>query len=166
MRRSAVLHICVALVFVSVPASAQKAAVVNFKFDYDSVITCSRPINLNNWKGSADHGSGVLHSDGTASFDLSLGGSQVHFDGRLGGGPMPAPFGTSRLNVVNRNQLRAVWSLPNNDIIMNFKVAPGFCQVSGASHLRGGAREHNTVILGQLAYCSQLRITRISCTAS
>jgi len=164
MRRSAVLLIWVALMFVSVPASAQKAAAVNFKFDFDNVITCSRPINLNNKEGSG-HGSGVLHSDGTASFDLSLATSQIHFDQRLGGGPSPAPFGTTRLNVVNRNQLRAVWSFPNNDIVMNFKVGPGSCQASGASHLRGGAREHNTVILGQLAYCSQLRITRISCTA-
>lgn len=164
MRRSAVLLISVALVFVSVPASAQKSAVVNFKFDFDTVVTCSRPMNLKD-QGSRGRGSGVLHSDGSASLDLSLATSQIYFDGKLGGGPIPAPFGTSRLNVVNRNQLRAVWSLPNNDIILNFKVIPASCQATAVSHLRGGAREHNTVIFGQLAYCSQLRITRISCAA-
>lgn len=164
MRRSAVFLFSVGLVFVSVHASAQKSA-VNFKFDFETVITCSRPMNLNNY-GTRGSGSGVLHSDGSAAFDLSLATSQIHFDERLGGGSRPAPFGTSRLNVVNRNQLRAVWSLPNNDIVLNFKVTPASCQATAASHLRGGAREHNTVILGQLAYCSQLRITRISCAGS
>jgi len=164
MRSSAVWFISIAFVLIPVPALAQKSAVVNFKFDIDSVITCNRPMKLDN-QGAHGRGSGVLHSDGSASFDLSLATSQIHFDARLGGGPIPAPFGTSRLNVVNRNQLRAVWSLPNNDIVLNFKVAPASCQVTGASHLRGGAREHNTVILGQLAYCSQLQITRIGCTA-
>lgn|SRR5665213_3573125 len=164
MPRSAALFISVALVFVSVPASAQKSAVVKFKFDFDTIVTCSRPMNLNN-QGGRGRGSGVLNSDGSASFDLSLATSQIHFDARLGGGPRPAPFGISRLNVVNRNELRAVWSLPNNDIILNFKVTPASCQATGVSHLRGRARAHNTVIFGQLAYCSQLRITRISCVA-
>lgn len=165
MRRSVVWLISVAAVFVSIPASAQKSSAVNFKFDFDTFITCSRPMRLNNYN-THGRGSGALHSDGSASFDLSLATSQIHFDARLGGGPRPAPFGTSRLNVVNRNQLRAVWSLPNNDIVLNFKVTPAFCQATGASHLRRGAQEHNTPILGQLGYCSQLRITRIGCMAS
>jgi hypothetical protein len=146
---------------VSTPASAQKSA-IKFKFDFETVVSCSRPVNVTN-SAARGSGSGVLNTDGSASFDLSLATSTVHFDAKLGRSN-PAPFGTSRLSVVNRHQLRAVWSLPNNDIIMNFSVASDSCQASAVSRLRRGAREHNSVILGQLAYCSKLEITRTSCT--
>ena len=146
---------------VPVPALAQKSA-IKFKFDFETVVSCSRPVSVTN---SSSHGSGagVLNADGSASFDLSLATSSVHFDAKLGRSS-PAPFGTSRLSVVNRHQLRAVWSLPNNDIVMNFSVASDSCHASAVSQLRRGAREHNTVILGQLATCSKLEITRTSCT--
>lgn len=147
---------------VSAPASAQKSA-VNFKFDFGTVVTCREPVNLTN---SVSHGSGsgVLNANGSASFDLSLATSTIRFDTKLGGGSSPAPFGTSRLNVVNQHQLRAVWSLPNNDIVMNLRVTSDSCQATAASQLRRGAREHNSVILGQLAYCSKLQITGVHCT--
>ena len=149
------------LTLVSAPASAQKSA-VNFKFNFGSVVTCREPVTLTN-VGARGSGSGVLNSNGTASFDLSLATSTIHFDTKLGGGSSPAPFGTSRLNVVNQHQLRAVWSLPNNDIVMNLKVAPDSCQATAVSHLHRGAHEHNTVILGQLASCSKLEINGMRC---
>lgn len=161
MRYSALLLIAV-MMLVSAPASAQQPA-VNFKFDFDVVVTCREPVNVTN-SATRGSGSGVLSSNGSASFDLSLATSTVHFDAKLGGGSNAAPFGTSRLNVVNAHQLRAVWSLPNNDIIMNFKVASDSCQASAVSQLRRGKQEHNSVILGQLAYCSKLQITRTGCT--
>ena len=160
MRRLAFL--AVVMMLVSAPASAQKSA-VNFKFDFGTVVTCREPVNVTN-SGTRGSGSGVLNSNGTASFDLSLATSTVHFDAKLGNGTSPAPFGTSRLNVVNQHQLRAVWSLPNNDIVMNFRVTSDSCQATAVSQLRRGAREHNSVILGQLAYCSKLEITGIRCT--
>ncbi len=147
---------------VSQPASAQKPA-VNFKFDFGVVVSCREPVNVTN-SSTRGSGAGVLNSNGTASFDLSLATSSVHFDARLGGGSSPAPFGTSRLNVVNQHQLRAVWSLPNNDIVMNFRVTQNACQATAVSQLRHGAHEHNSVILGQLASCSKLQITGINCT--
>lgn len=160
MRHSAMLLVAV-MTLVSAPASAQKSA-VNFKFDFGTVVTCRAPVNVTN-SSTRGSGSGVLNSNGGASFDLSLATSTVHFEAKLGGGSNPAPFGTSRLNVVNAHQLRAVWSLPNNDIIMSFKVASDSCQATAVSQLRRGKQEHNSVILGQLAYCSKLQITNISC---
>jgi hypothetical protein len=160
--RSGSLLLATVIALVSAPASAQKS-LVHFKFHFETVVTCSRPVNVTNSE-SRGSGSGVLNADGSASFDLSLATSTtIHFDAKLGSSSNPAPFGTSRLSVVNRNQLRAVWSLPNNDIIMNFRVASDSCQASAVSQLRRGAREHNTVILSQLAYCSKLQITHASC---
>ncbi len=165
MQRFAISLLALVLsALISLPALAQNSA-VNFKFDFETVVSCSRPLGLSNYK-SRGSGSGVLNSDGSASLDLSLPTSKIHFDAKLGRGPTPAPFGTSRMNVVNRNQLRAVWSLPNNDIVMNLKVTPASCRATGGSHLRAGAREHNSVMLGQLAYCTQLRINVLSCVAS
>ena len=160
MRRLAVLLVVI-MTPVSAPASAQKSS-VNFKFDFGTVVTCRAPVNVTNF-GTRGSGSGVLNSNGSASFDLSLATSTVHFDAKLGGGSNPAPFGTSRLNVVNAHQLRAVWSLPNNDIIMNLNVTSDSCRATAVSQLRRGAREHNSVILGQLAYCSKLQITNVNC---
>jgi hypothetical protein len=160
--RSLLLAMVMALVstLVSTPASAQKSS-IRFKFDFETIVTCSRPVNVTNFAARGS-GAGVLNTDGSASFDLSLATSTVHFDARLGRSN-PAPFGTSRLSVVNRHQLRAVWSLPNNDIIMNLSVTSDSCHASAVSQLRRGAREHNSVILGQLAYCGKLEITRTSC---
>ena len=159
--RSSSLLLAAVMALVSTPASAQKSS-VHFQFNFDTVVTCSRPVNVTNF-ATRGSGSGVLNSDGRASFDLSLATSSVHFDAKLGKSS-PALFGTSRLSVVNRHQLRAAWSLPNNDIIMNFRVNSNSCQASAVSQLRRGAREHNTVILGQLAYCTKLQITPTSCT--
>jgi hypothetical protein len=160
MRMSLLLAAIVALA--SAPATAQKSG-VNFKFGFETTVTCSRPLSVTD---SVTHGSGsgVLNSDGSASFDLSLATSgTIHFDAKLGRSN-PAPFGTSRLAVVSRNQLRAIWSLPNNDLIMNFKITSESCQATAVSRLRRGAREHNGVILGQLAYCSKFQITQTSCS--
>lgn len=165
MKRRATFFAFFVLSFISIPAHAQRA-VVNLAFDLDGVATCSRPIAINNFpvRGS---GSGALNDDGSASLNFSLNGdAPIRFDAKLGGGARPAPFGTSRLNVVNRNQLRAVWSLPNNDIVLNFRARPGSCQATAVSQLRRGAREHNVVSGGQLAYCGQLRVTRISCVGT
>lgn len=161
MRTSSLL-LAIVMALASAPASAQKSS-VHFKFGFEAVVTCSRPVNVTN-SATRGSGSGVLNSDRSASFDLSLATSSVHFDAKLGSRSNPAPFGTSRLSVVNRNQLRAVWSLPNNDIIMNFRVISDSCKATAVSRLRRGAREHNSVILGQLAYCSKLQITGTSCT--
>jgi len=164
MRSAALLLamlMAIVLELVPAPASAQKSA-IRFKFDFETVVSCSRPVNVTN-SATRGSGAGVLNTDGSASFDLSLATSTVHFDARLGRSS-PAPFGTSRLSVVNRHQLRAVWSLPNNDIVMNFSVTSDSCHASAVSQLRRGAREHNAVILGQLAYCSKLEIARTSCT--
>jgi hypothetical protein len=160
MRR--LVFLVAVMTLVAAPAPAQKSA-VNFKFDFGTVVTCREPVNLTN-SSSRGNGSGVLNSNGSASFDLSLATSTIHFDAKLGGGSSSAPFGATRLNVVNQHQLRAVWSLPNNDIIMNLSVNSDSCQATAVSQLRRGAKEHNSVIFGKLAYCSKLQITGVHCT--
>jgi len=154
------------LVLCGSPSLAQDG-VFRMNFSFDGVVDCTRPMATQNF---AMHGAGtaVLYSDRTATLDYTQRGltmTAVRFDAKLGGAASPAPGGTAALRVVSRNQLRAVWSLPNNDMILNVSVARNSCAAKIDVRLKGGAREYSLYDSGILVYCSRPRIMNVACQA-
>jgi len=148
------------------PSLAQEG-IFHMNFSFDGMVNCTRPLAVQNF---TLHGEGraVLYSDKRATLDYTqrgLSSTQVNFDAKLGGAPSPAPGGTASLRVVNRNQLRAVWSLPNNDLILNVSVARNSCVAKIDARLKGGAREYSLYDSGILVYCSRPRIMNVACRA-
>lgn len=148
------------------PLPAQEG-VLNVSFSFDGMVSCTRPLAAQNFKL---HGQGraVLYSDKRATLDYTQRGltsTLVQFDAKLGGAPSPAPGGTASLRVVNRNTLRAVWSLPNNDLILNVSVSRNSCVAKIDVRLKGGAREYSLYDSGILSYCSRPRIMNVTCQA-
>ena len=148
------------------PLLAQEG-VLNMSFSFDGVVNCTRPLAVQNF---SLHGEGraVLYSDKRATLDYTqrgLSSTQVNFDAKLGGAPSPAPGGTASLRVVSRNTLRAVWSLPNNDLILNVSVSRNSCVAKIDARLTGGAREYTFYDSGMLVYCSRPRIMNVACQA-
>lgn len=146
------------------PSLAQEG-VFRMNFSFDGLVNCTRPIAAQNF---AMHGEGaaVLYSDRRATLDYTQRGlttTPVRFDAKLGGAPSPAPGGTASLRVISRNQLRAVWSLPNNDMILNVSVARNSCVAKIDVRLKGGAREYSLYDSGILVYCSRPRIMNVAC---
>jgi hypothetical protein len=149
------------------PLLAQEG-VLRVNFSFDGSVDCTRPIAVRNFALRGE-GTAVLYSDRRATMDYTqrgLSSTQVRFDAKLGGAPSPAPGGTASLRVVNRNKLRAVWSLPNNDIILNVSVGRNSCVATLDARLKRGAREFSVYDSGMLAYCGRPRISQISCQAS
>jgi len=111
-----------------------------------------------------------MNADKTASADLAITGvlftSKVHFDARLGGGAQPAPGGTSRLRVVAKNRLQAVWDLPNNQLILDIAATGrSSCSVRLNIKLKPGKREY-TMFDGAITYyCSKQQLLSSSCEA-
>ena len=151
----------------SATSSLAQEGVLNVSFSFDGVVNCTRPLAAQNF---ALHGEGraVLYSDKRATLAYTQRGltsTQVNFDAKLGGAPSPAPGGTASLRVVNRNTLRAVWSLPNNDLILNLSVSRNSCVAKIDVRLTGGAREYSLYDSGILVYCSRPRIMNVACQA-
>lgn len=152
------------LLCVASPLPAQEG-VFNMSFSFDGVVNCTRPVPVQNF---SLHGEGraTLYSDKRATLDYTqrgLSSTQVNFDAKLGGAPSPAPGGTASLRVVNRNTLRAVWSLPNTDLILNVSVSRNSCVAKIDARQRGGAREYSLYDSGMLVYCSRPRIMNVAC---
>jgi uncharacterized protein YceH (UPF0502 family) len=87
----------------------------------------------------------------------------VHFDARLGGRPQPAPGGTSQLRVVSSNRLRAIWDLPNNQLILDIKAARESCSLVLNIKLKPGKREYTMFDGRRFHYCSNRRIIATAC---
>lgn len=152
------------LLCVASPSPAQEG-VFNMSFSFDGVVNCTRPMAVQNF---SLHGEGraILYSDKRATLDYTqrgLSSTQVNFDAKLGGAPSPAPGGTASLRVVNRKTLRAVWSLPNTDLILNVSVARNSCVARIDARQKGGAREYSLYDSGMLVYCSRPRIMNVAC---
>lgn len=162
------LSFVLALSFSFSMQSIAQEGVLHLKFSFDGVVDCTRPIAVQNFTLHGE-GSAVLYSDRQATLDYTqrgLSSTQVRFDAKLGGAPSPAPGGTASLRVVNRRQLRAVWSLPNNDLILNVSVARNSCVARLDSRLKAGAREYSLYDSGILVYCGRPRISQVACQAN
>lgn len=87
----------VAAVACSIPPIAQPA-VARFHIRLSGSVDCQQPIAATNIPISGD-GTGVLNSDGSASADATetafVFSNTIHFDGRTGARPQPAPAGTA-----------------------------------------------------------------------
>jgi hypothetical protein len=138
-------------------------AVFNLHFD------CERPFLVRNHPIRATF-TGVLHPDKTAAADLAITGviltNTVHFDARLGEASHAAPGGTSSLRVIARNQIRAVWDLPNNQLVLNVTGKGRSCTANLAFRLKPGKKEYTLFNGSQMYYCSAQRLLNTSCEAN
>lgn len=142
--------------------SAQLRAVFDLRFD------CERPFLVRGHPIRATFDA-VLRSDKTANADLAIRGrfftNTVHFDARLGGGPRPAPGGTSLLRVVSGNHLRGVWDLPNNQLVLDIISKGRSCAARLAMKLKPGKRDYTMYDGRTFYYCSAQKLLSTSCEA-
>ena len=92
---------------------------------------CDQPKQVKDFKFSGD-GTMKLSQDRSASLDMDMKGltrSELRIDTKLGNRPSPAPGGTAMLRVISTRQLQAIWSLPNNDIVVTMKASPTTCTI-------------------------------------
>jgi hypothetical protein len=158
--------IALALSFSS-EAVAQTAS-ANLKANFNLQFDCERPFYVRNHPIRAVF-TAVLNADKSASADLTISGifltNRVHFDARLGGASQPAPGGTSRLRVIARNRLRAIWDLPNNQFILDIVTAGRSCSTSLNIKLKPGKQEYSMFDGVRMYYCSKQEVLRTTCQA-
>jgi hypothetical protein len=145
--------------------SAHAQATLVAKIGYAGLIDCDQPKQVKDFKFSGD-GTMKLSQDRSASLDMDLKGltrSELKIDTRLGNRPAPAPGGTALLRVVSANQLQAIWSLPNNDIIVTMKASPAACTMNVAFRLKHGARQYSIYDENGFYFCGRPRMTSLTC---
>jgi hypothetical protein len=149
----------------STPAIAQ-TAVAKFHIRFSGAVDCQQPIAAANIPISGD-GSGVLNSDGSASADVTetafVFSNTIHFDGRIGARPQPAPGGTAMVRVQGKNSLRLIWNLPNNALVVSILTHGQTCSASFAANLFPGKREYTLFDGSTIHYCSRPRVASASC---
>ena len=130
---------------------------------------CETPWHVKNYNVTARFDA-VLNADRTAEADLDISGlflsGHVHFDARLGRGASPAPGGTSQLRVIGSNQLRGIWSLPNNDMILDITTSGHTCKVNLTLKLRPGQKTYSMYGGSKFYYCSSARLVSTTCEAN
>lgn len=151
------------------PAMAQAApASTRLHSDIQLSFDCQRPWKVQNYGARATF-EAVLNGDGTATADLTISGfalaSTVHFDARLGRGSRPAPGGSAQLRVVSSSALRGIWSLPNNNLIIDIATSGKSCNVAVSFALKPGQKEYSLWGGHKFYYCSSARVLRTTCSA-
>ena len=130
---------------------------------------CEQPVHVQNYSVTATF-TGTLNADRTAFGDLTISGfllhGDVHFDARLGRGAMPAPGGTSQLRVLGKDRLRGIWSLPNNDFILDIIANGNSCTVNLALKLKRGKTQYSMFSGSKFYYCSAARLVSRTCEAN
>jgi hypothetical protein len=137
---------------------------LNFEAAFEMAVDCDHPAQVRNFHVSG-RGAGVLRVDRSASVDLeitSLITNTIHFEGRLGGAPRPAPGGTSQLHVVGTNRLRLIWNLPNNQPISDLVFSRNGCSATPAMKLKPGMCEYSLFDGNGFYYCARPRVLRTS----
>ncbi|HLX16000.1 MAG TPA: hypothetical protein VKS24_12435 [Bradyrhizobium sp.] len=149
-------------------AIAQKGD-ATLKAVFDLQFDCERPFSVRNHPIRAVF-TGVLHADRNASADLAISGvlltNRVHFDARLGNASQEAPGGTSSLRVVSRHQIRAIWDLPNNQLVLNIVGKGRSCSANLSLRLKPGMREYSVFDGNLMSYCSRYRLLQTTCEAN
>lgn len=129
---------------------------------------CQRPWKVQNY-GTRATFEAILNSDSTATADLTLSGfalaSTIHFEARLGRGSRPAPGGSAQLRVISSSALRGIWSLPNNNLIIDITTSGKSCNVAVSFALKRGQKEYSLWGGNKFYYCSAARVLRTSCSA-
>lgn len=149
----------------SAPAMAQ-TAIAKFHIRFSGTVDCQQPVAASNIPISGD-GTGVLNSDGSASADVTetafVFSNTIHFDGRIGARPQPAPGGTAMVRVQGRNSLRLIWNLPNNALVVSIVTRGKTCSASFAANLFPGKREYTLFDGSTVHYCNRPRVASSSC---
>ena len=157
--------IVAAVLACSTPAMAQ-TAIAKFHVRFSGTVDCQQPIAATNIPISGD-GTGVLNSDGSASADVTetafVFSNTIHFDGRIGARPQPAPAGTAMVRVQGKNSLRLIWNLPNNALVVSIVTRGQGCSASFAANLFPGKREYTLFDGSTIHYCSRPRVASASC---
>jgi hypothetical protein len=152
-----------ALIAAGAAAHAQSSLVA--KVGYAGLIDCDQPKQVKDFKFSGD-GTMKLSQDRSASLDMDMKGlttSELKIDTKLGNRPAPAPGGTALLRVVNANQLQAIWSLPNNDIIVTMRASQTACTMNVTFRLKHGARQYSIYDQNGFYFCGRPRMTSLTC---
>jgi len=139
---------------------------VRFQIGGTARVDCERPVKVNNFPLAVE-GRGVLNSDRSTTADLEFRKAifvdKIHFDGRLGAGPTPAPHGTAQVRVTGSDRLHLVWSLPNNDVTLDVVVHGKSCSANLGYRLKPGKREYTFYDGYRLEYCAKPRVDHINC---
>jgi len=152
---------------VASPIDARPAS-VNFKADFYLHFDCERPFFVRNHPIHAVF-TGVLNTDRSASADLAISGilftNHVRFDARLGGS-QPTPGGSSSLRVIASNHIRAIWDLPNNQLILDILNIGGTCSSHLDMKFKPNMTEYTMFDGHNMYYCSKQELLRSSCEAN
>jgi hypothetical protein len=139
---------------------------VNFRIGFKGHVDCDQPFQVRNVPISAD-GTGVLNPDGSASASLTqtafVLSTTIQFEGRLGAPPRSAPGGTSQVRVAGKNALRLIWSLPNNQMIVDIAVRGQSCSASLNIQLKPGKTQYTLFDGSVHHYCGRPRVEQTSC---
>ena len=146
---------------------AQSGA-IKFRSGMNLAFDCETPWKVKDYAVRAKL-TGVLNADRSASADLAINGfmlnTNVHFDARLGRSVLPAPGGTSQLRVLSRDRIRAVWNLPNNDLILDFVASGRSCSAVLTMRLKPGKTQYSMYSGSKFYYCSVARVLNTDCEA-
>ncbi len=150
--------------FGATPAAHAQSTLVA-KVGYAGLIDCDQPKQVKDFKFSGD-GTMKLSQDRSASLDMDMKGltrSELKIDTKLGNRPSPAPGGTAILRVISTSQLQAIWSLPNNDIVVTMKASPTACTMNVIFRLKHGARQYSIFDENGFYFCGRPRMTNLTC---
>lgn len=135
--------------------------------EFDLTFDCERPLPVKNHPIHAIFDAN-MNADKSASADLTIKGviqtNKVHFDARLGAS-QPAPGGSSQLHVAAANRLRAIWDLPNSQLILDMIPGKGSCTAVLNIKRKPGATEYSMFDGQTFFYCSAYRLLNSSCQA-
>ncbi len=142
---------------------------VRFQVNGSARVDCEKPLQVQNFPIIVK-GNGVLNSDRSASADVEITEfifvNKIHFDGRLGARPAPAPGGSSQVRVGGRNRLHLSWFLPNNEVSLDILVKGSSGSAPLGFRLKPGQRQYSLWDGYRYHYCSRPRIEQTTCQGS